>query len=160
MEIWKDIKGFEGIYQISSFGNIKSLKFCKEKILKKIKDSKGYYQVRLCKDKKVYTKKVHQLVAISFLNHNPNKHILIVNHKDFNALNNHLDNLEIITQRENTNRKHIKHSSKYTGVSWIKCRKKWMASIRIKGKSKCLGLFTCEYKAYLEYEKALKSTFI
>lgn len=48
MEIWKDIEGYEG-YKISNYGNVKSLKFGKEKILKPIKDKYGYLQVILCK---------------------------------------------------------------------------------------------------------------
>ena len=160
MEIWKDIIGFEKIYQVSSFGNIISLKFGKEKKLQKIIDSKGYYQIKLYKNKKAYTKKIHQLVAISFLNHIPNKHILVVNHKDFNTLNNNVDNLEIVTQRENTSFKHIKYSSQYTGVSWNKRNKKWGASIRINGKSKHLGLFMREYDAYLAYEKELNNIYL
>lgn len=52
MEVWKDIKDYEGIYQASNFGNIKSLKFNKEKILKVGVTKKGYYQVVLTIDNK------------------------------------------------------------------------------------------------------------
>ena len=78
MEEWKDIKGYEGIYQVSDLGRVKSLHrvvshaksgilTIKERMLKNIQDTKGYYQVRLSKDGKVTVKKVHQLVSIAFI---------------------------------------------------------------------------------------------
>lgn len=159
-EIWKDVVGYEGIYQISNFGNVKSLgndKSKKEKILKKRLGTKNYYMVGLTKNKKQITKDIHQLVAESFLNHKPCGLKLVVNHIDFNTKNNNLNNLEIITHRENTNRKHIKSSSEYVGVSWDKKAKKWRSAIRINSKKTHLGLFINEYDAHLAYQNALKS---
>ena len=91
-EIWKDKKGYEGHYQVSNWGRVKSIKFGKEKILKLIKDKDGYLQVTLCKNniKKVY--KVHRLVAEAFIDNTDN--LPQVNHKDENKLNNNVDNLE------------------------------------------------------------------
>ena len=90
-EIWKDKKDYEGHYQVSNFGRVKSIKFGKEIILKqKIKD--GYYYVGLSKNgiQKMYL--VHRLVAEAFL---PNPDNLPqVNHKDENKLNNVVSNLE------------------------------------------------------------------
>lgn len=89
MEEWKEIKGFEGLYQISNYGNVKSLandKSRKEKLLKLSADRGGYLKVRLCKDGKHKNKRIHQLVAIAFL---PNPYgYTEVNHKDENKLNN------------------------------------------------------------------------
>jgi len=117
MEIFKDIPGYEGIYQVSDLGRVKSLKFNKEKILKPGVNNHGYYTVVLCKGKRK-TINVHQLVAMAFLNHEPcGYNGLIVDHKDNNPLNNRLSNLQLISQRENTS-KDKKGSSKYTGVSW------------------------------------------
>lgn len=156
MEIWKDIKDYEGIYQVSNLGNVKSLKHGKEKILKPSDNSHGYFKVNLSKDGVRVNLKIHVLVSIAFLNHKPNGLNLVVNHKDFNKQNNVVENLEIVTNRENSNHKHIKHSSKYTGVSWCKQTSKWRACIYIDKKLRCLGRFKNEYEAYLAYENELK----
>ena len=90
-EIWKDKKDYEGHYQVSNFGRVKSIKFGKEIILKqKIKD--GYYYVGLSKNGIAKNYFVHRLVAQAFLP-NPNN-LPCVNHKDEDKLNNNVDNLE------------------------------------------------------------------
>ena len=149
MEIWKTIEKYPD-YQISNLGNVKSLKFEKEKILKQWIDDLGYCRVDLIKNEKV-----HQLVAIAFLNHNPCKYKLVINHKNFNRQDNRVENLEIVTQRENANKAHIKSSSKYVGVSWHKGSKKWMSRIVINGKRKHLGYFFEEIEASNAYQNAL-----
>ena len=108
MEIWKEIKDYEGIYQISNLGRVKSFKYGKEKLLKNIINSRGYYNVHLFKNNHREKKTLHQLVAFAFLNHTPCGMELVVNHKDLNKLNNRVENLEIVTQKENYNH-HIKH---------------------------------------------------
>ena len=100
-EIWKDIKGYEGKYQISSHGRVRSLKNSKERILKPHKDTSGYKQVDLLKDGKRKTCSVHRLVANHFIP-NPNN-LPQVNHKDENKLNNNIENLEWCTQKYNCN---------------------------------------------------------
>lgn len=156
MEEWIKIKGFEN-YEISNFGRVRSLKFGRERILKGVINSSGYYQVTLCANGKKSIKTIHQLVAIAFLNHTPNGMSLVINHKDFNKLNNSVYNLEITTNRENTNLKHIKSSSQYTGVSWDKNNNKWRANICINKKLIHLGLFHCELEANNAYQKALSN---
>lgn len=155
MEIWKNIIGYEN-YQVSNFGNVKSLKWNKEKFLKFSIDAYGYFIVGLSDKGKDKTRTVHQLVAEAFLRHSPCGYRLIINHIDFNRQNNRVENLEIVTARENCNKKHIKSSSIYTGVSWHKNRNKWIASILINKKSKHLGYFINEYDAHLAYENELK----
>ena len=158
MEVWKNIEGFEN-YQISSLGNIKSFKKyhgTNERILKPNLDSNGYCITRLSINGKYKTVTVHQLVAEAFLNHKKDGHNLVVNHKDFNRQNNNVENLEIITQRDNTNRKHIKSTSQYTGVSWDKISKKWRSQICVNRKVKNLGHFIYELEAHNAYEQALK----
>lgn len=104
-EIWKDIPGFEGFYQVSNLGRIKSLDRIKKTqkgsrkykgfILKPSIGSHGYYVVNLCC--KSYC--VHRLVISVFLTNHLKK--TDVNHKDFNKLNNNIENLEWCTRSEN-----------------------------------------------------------
>lgn len=152
-EIWKDVVGYEGHYSISSSGNIKSLKFDKERILKYQLNDGEYYRVHLSLNGKLKRRSVHQLVAEAFLNHVPCGFELVVEHKNQIKTDNRVENLEIITQRKNTNRKHLKSTSKYTGVHWNKKRKKWVASIHINGTTKYLGRFINEIDAHFAYEK-------
>lgn len=104
MEIWKDIKGYEGLYQVSNLGRVKSLNYRrtkKEKILKTKESKDGYLRVTLSnnKDNKIYF--IHRLVAQTFLC-NPYNH-KEVNHKDENKRNNYVDNLEWCTRKYNIN---------------------------------------------------------
>jgi len=159
-EIWKSIKGYESLYEVSNLGSIKSLgnsKLRKEKILKYSTDSNGYLKVDLYINGIGKTKKVHKLAAIAFLNHIPCGMKLVVNHKDFNKQNNYVENLEIVTQRENANKKHIESTSKYIGVTWNKDRNKWHSRIIISGKLTHLGLFNNEIDANNAYQNKLKS---
>jgi len=161
-EIWKDVIGYERMYQISNLGNVKSLRrynsrgnLVKEKILKPNTDSTKYSSVCFCKEGIKYKKMIHQLVAIAFLNHTPCGFKLVVNHKDFNRLNNHINNLEIVTARENANFKHITSTSQYVGVSWDKSKNRWVSNISINGKQKYLGIYKNEIDAHLAYQKEL-----
>jgi len=151
-EEWKRIEDTE--YLISSFGRVRSLKFKREKILSQGLNSCGYYFVCLSHNRKQFTRKVHQLVAIAFLDHKTCGHKLVVNHKDLNKLNNNVSNLEIITNRENCNKKHIKSTSKFVGVSWQGGRlNKWTAQIVINGKKVYLGSFDTEFDAHKAYQE-------
>lgn len=167
-EIWKEVPGYEGYYSVSNLGNVKSHSrlvinrrclsgYAKlnEKMLNPVIDKLGYGRVILHRNTKKRTRLVHQLVASAFLNHIIDKYTMVVNHIDLNPRNNRVDNLEIVTQRQNANLKQFKHSSKYTGVSWFKDRNKWRAYIWINGRHTHLGLFTDEYEAHLAYENAL-----
>ena len=109
-EIWKDIEGYEGYYQVSNLGRVKSLerktkqhhnsvRTQPERILKSW--IKRYESVILCKDSKTKKVPIHRLVAKAFL---PNENNLPeVNHKDENKLNNCADNLEWCTREYNIN---------------------------------------------------------
>lgn len=153
-EIWKDIIGYEGLYQVSNFGRVKSSgnnKNRKEKILKPGKTKGNYLFVILTKNLKQELRYVHRLVAESFKNKTLIGHSIVVNHKDFNRQNNFEENIEIITQRENTSKKHLKSSSIYTGVSWSKVHRKWVSNIWIYPKKKFLGYFDSEIEASIVY---------
>lgn len=154
IEIWEDVIGYEGVYQVSSFGRVKSFWFGREKTLKAGVDGVGYYTVALYFNKKPKTKTVHRLVASTFLGISD----LQVNHKDGNKLNNHISNLEYVTNRENQihRRKSEKTSSKFTGVTWHKVKSKWLAGIILNGKRKHLGYFENEDDAGQAYLNALK----
>jgi len=161
-EVFKDIKGFEGFFQISNYGRVKRLyrlssngRVLKEKFKKLSDNGTGYNQVCFTIGGVTTTRKVHQLVAEAFLGHTRCGMEMVVNHKDFNRMNNNVKNLEIVTPRENANMKHIKSSSKYTGVSWSKVGNKWHSYIGIKDKKIHLGSFINEYDAHLAYQKAL-----
>lgn len=115
-EIWRDIKGFEGRYQVSNMGRVKSLaryvtirnkvggltdRPVPERIICTNKTKRGYLIVTLCKDAKMYFYSLHRLVALHFCDgYKPG---LIVNHKDENPLNNRADNLEWCTYKYNSN---------------------------------------------------------
>ena len=114
-EIWKDIEGYEGLYQVSSHGRVKSLereytqwngsaqitRHTKEKIRGQFIERDGYAQVVLSKDGHAFTRRVHRLVAKAFI---PNPDNLpFVNHKDETPSNNHVENLEWCTGIYNSN---------------------------------------------------------
>ena len=99
-EIWKDVKGYEGLYQISSDGQVYSIK--RKRILKPINSHHGYKRIRLYTDSQNWkTFALHRLVAINFIP-NPDNYPE-VNHKDENHSNNNVDNLEWCTRDYNIN---------------------------------------------------------
>ena len=105
MEIWKDIPGYEGLYQVSNYGNVKSLNYRgtkgKHKCLKQNTDKYGYKVVILANHGKYKSYKVHRLVASAFIE-NPNNYPQ-VNHLDENPANNNYLNLEWCTAKYNIN---------------------------------------------------------
>jgi hypothetical protein len=168
-EIWKDIPEYEGLYQVSNLGRVKSLpkkwftgigniEISHNGLILKphfCGPNKDYLFVNLRKNKQSKPCKIHQLVAIAFLNHKPCGHKLIVDHINNIPLDNRLENLQIITQRVNRS-KDQKGKSKYTGVVWNKVSNMWHSQIYINKKNKSLGCFKTEYEAHLAYQEALK----
>ena len=126
MEVWKDIPGYEGLYQVSNLGRVKSLPrlryngntwyLTKEIVRKPCIGEQGYERVTLSKDKVKKTHLVHRLVAIAFIPNPENKPE--VNHiREFEKRNNCVDNLEWATSEENNNwgthnERHAKRRSK------------------------------------------------
>lgn len=98
-EIWKDIEGYEGVYQVSNLGRVK--RFETGRILKGVKNEYGYLLANLSKNNIRSTKRIHRLVAEAFIPNPQNKPE--VNHIDENKLNNDITNLEWVTSKENLN---------------------------------------------------------
>lgn len=97
VEKWKPVKGYEGMYEVSNLGNVRSL--YKGIVRKPNLINSGYFTVRLAKGGKQKTHLIHRLVAEAFLEKPPGCDE--VNHKDYNKLNNRADNLEWITHQSN-----------------------------------------------------------
>lgn len=102
-EIWKEIEGYEGLYQVSTLGNVKSLNYNhtkREKLLVPKKHKSGYFIVMLCKNGQQKNRSIQTLVAKAFVENPDCKPC--VNHIDGNKQNNTVSNLEWVTYRENT----------------------------------------------------------
>ena len=100
-EIWKDIPGYEGIYQASSLGRIRSLKYDKVRILKPQRITSGYYMVKLWLNNAGKSSTVHRIVWTAF--NGPIPEGLEVNHRNEKKDDNSLANLELVTRKENVN---------------------------------------------------------
>lgn len=127
MEIWKDIKGWEGLYQVSNLGRVRALpivtrfgnrikKYPLRYLTPKV-SKRGYMIVGLSKKHKTYTKNIHRLIAEAFIP-NPNNYPCI-DHIDTNPLNNSMDNLRWCTYKGNSsNPLTKKHQSEATRLKW------------------------------------------
>ena len=153
MENWKDIKGYEGSYQVSDLGRVKSLRY--GNILNPYINSIGYKVVNLSENTRRVAKKVHSLVAECFLNHTPNGYKLVVDHINNVKTDNKLSNLQIISQRENSTKDKNNKYSDYVGVTFHKKDKRWQSSIVIDGSQVYLGYFKNEERASIAYNFAL-----
>lgn len=166
MENYIDVLGYEGLYQISDLGNVRSIsrdvphangfgiRFLVGRILKPTLDKKtGYIYISLSAGGKVKKYNIHQLVAIAFLNHVPCGHKEVIDHIDENKLNNYLENLRITTNRINCSKTKRGVTSKYVGVR--KNKGKFESQIRIGNTRKYLGRFATEIEAHNAYQNAL-----
>lgn len=150
MEIWKDIKDYEGLYQISNLGRVKSMKT--NRYLKPSINTSGYYRVGLSKDYKSTQYKVHRLVAVHFID-NPSDYP-VINHINGNKVDNTAHNLEWVTHRENSCHGFIGKdtSSKFIGVNNGRTKRSkndiWRARITYKGKNIDLGSYKTQEDAY------------
>ena len=127
MEEWRDIKGYDGIYQVSNRGNVRSLdrrvvnhrggttRWCEGKMISPFDNGHGYLVVSLSMGMARKNHYVHRLVAETFLSNQECKPV--VNHKDYNTHNNHVSNLEWCTQHEN-----VAHSVEHLRKPKSKCK--------------------------------------
>lgn len=114
MEEWRQIEGYVD-YQVSSLGNVRSLKFNKQRILTPRKNSDGYFCVVLCVNGQQTSHRIHRLVATAFL---PNPESLPqVDHIDRDIANNRTDNLRWVTPSQNSFNTHRHHRELY-GIYW------------------------------------------
>lgn len=126
-EVWRDVVGYEGLYQVSNLGRVKGLpvatrfgqriKKHPERILVPTIGKRGYYVVGLSKEGKTVLKTLHRLIAIAFI---PNpKNLPYIDHIDTNRLNNSIDNLRWCTPKENSNNPlSILHQSEASKRKW------------------------------------------
>lgn len=150
MEIWKDIQGYEGLYQISNYGNIKRILFVnnitskpQDKILKINSNGNGYLIKSLCKNGKKKNHYIHRLVAQAFIE-NPNNYKEI-NHKDFDKHNNIAENLEWCSRIQNVN-----YSKNNMKKPKTKCKKTNTGEkyIRYRHNRYCLGIRKDKYISF------------
>lgn len=171
-EIWKDIPGYEGRYQVSDIGRVKSLTYefytktgkiaTKNGKLRLASISKvGYPCVTLKINQIGRTYPIHVLVAISFLGHQPNGTTIVVNHKSGDKLDNRLSNLELVTHRDNTSVCHRNFKrplySEHPGVTFDKKDGTWKARIQLNKKNIHIGTFKTEINAANAYQNALSN---
>ena len=153
-EIWKDIPGYQGKYQVSNFGDVKSLNYNhsgKERILKPGLRN-VYLAVDLSKNGKRKSYYIHQLVATVFLGHTSDGHNIEIDHIDRNKLNNKLFNLQLLNKQQHSNKDLLGSG---IGCSWNKLKNKWQSQIKINTKAIHLGYFTDKQDAIDMYQKAL-----
>lgn len=158
-EIWKPVVDYEGQYKVSSLGRVFSMK--SNRLMKLGTDTRGYLFAHLSNCNISKTPSVHKLVAKAFLDHRIGDGF-VVDHINGEKRDNRVENLQLITQRENTIKGKLStlregKLSKYPGVTFVKDKRKWKAQIRIEGKNKHLGYFTEEELAFEAYKECLNS---
>ena len=164
-EQWKDIDGYRGLYQVSNLGRIKALSRsvnCKsgakriipECFVKTELNYNGYPSVRLVKSGVRMRHRVHILVWEAFGKGTRNGKSVVIDHIDNDKTNCRIDNLQLLSGRENV-AKAKKKENRLTGAYFN--GKTWFAQIRIKGKAQFLGCFQSELDAHNAYKNKVKS---
>lgn len=166
MEEWRDIKGYEGLYQVSNLGNVKSLsriikykdgrdRPTKEFILKKIIDNIGYVAVSLSKNSKVTRKRVHNLVYEAFVSKVPKG--MVIDHINRNRSDNRLENLRMVTPIENGLNRSMKYKPDITKYKNPKGNKiYYLLRFSLFGKRKNIGYYDTYEEAENMYHELFK----
>lgn len=169
-EIWKSVSGYEGLYEISSYGRVKSFsrivsngnghRKTNERILKGLFIGAGYYRVCLCNEGVIKSRYIHMLVACTFLNYIPGDRKIVIDHINGAKTDNRVENIRIVTNRFNCTlgerKNKNKLTSQYEGVCWDRAANRWRSIMRINGKQKHLGYFKNELDAANAYRNKLK----
>lgn len=153
-EEFVDIKGYEGLYQINRLGVVKSLErhredgaFLKQRILKKCIDGNDYMYYGLHKNNKKVNKKIHILLFTTFVNEY-NKLYYQIDHIDRNKQNNNLNNLRLVSKRNNQNNR---TDESIYGIGVTKRSNKYISTIGINKKNIHLGYFSTPQQAHSKY---------
>lgn len=160
-EIWKDIAGYNGIYQVSNFGSVKALsklvnakngstRITPEVVMQHEINFNGYPTVKLVLDGKRMRHRIHLLVWDTFGNGMRDGKRVVVDHIDADKTNCHISNLQLLSGRENII-KAKKRIERLTGAYFN--GNVWFSQIRIKGCCKYLGTFNSEKEAHNAYMK-------
>tara|TARA_R110002049_G_scaffold86879_1_gene220628 strand:- start:2461 stop:2985 length:525 start_codon:yes stop_codon:yes gene_type:complete len=165
-EIYKDIPNYNGAYQVSNQGNVRSKnrqikgaygKYVKKgRILKQGLNAQDFLKVNLHKEGVAETRLVHSLVAEAFLGHVKTGHGARVIHLNRDKWNNNVENLKVISNLSSIYTTRKGTSSKYIGVCFDKFNNSWKASLFYDGKQRNLGLFKTEVEAMQCYQKKLQ----
>lgn len=171
-EIWKDIPDYEGYYQVSDLGRVRSLdrvvifvdgreRFYRGRLIEGSVDGGGYKQTTLSLNGRCQCLSFSRLVAMTFLGHEPNGHKLVVDHINGDKSDDRVENLRIVTHRANVSTcfrsDEESFSSQHVGVNWDKRLSKWKAQIYHNGVSTGLGYYDTEIEASNTYQSALSN---
>jgi len=154
-EIWKKIPGYEGVYEVSSLGRVKSFFLYDEGVIFKGSiDSHGYPSAVLYKDNIGKTFRVHVLMGLSFWGYVYSREGgLVIDHINNIKTDNRLENLQIISHRRNTI-KDRKRKGVFEGARKHSCYDKYISCIIVKSRKYSLGVYDLEYQASMAYNIA------
>jgi hypothetical protein len=152
-EIFKEVVGYRN-YEASNLGRIISKnKGGEYRLLNQHLDVSGYFTVGLIDNNgKLRSRKVHQIVAVCFLDHIPNGHSLVVDHINNVKSDNRVENLQLISARKNSTKD---KSNPFTGVTLDRNSNRYRARIHINGRRVHLGMFDTPEEAHGKYLEAL-----
>ena len=170
IEEWRDVPNYEGYYQASNFGRVRSLdrtiefsdgrkRFYKGRIIKGSITKDGYKQTGLSINGIGRNFTFSQIVAMTFLEHEPSGVTMVVDHINGDISDNRVENLRIVTNRANVSTcfrsDRDSFTSEYVGSHWSKSASKWQALIRHNGVQTNLGYYDTEIEASDTYQSAL-----